>query len=344
MKKRIFLNVLIPALVLSSCGGNQGNKVAGYVPEVRVFAVDSSCMSHVSKEFVGKADDSFTAVLSFPVSGNVGKIYVREGGRVEAGDLVAELDPRTAENALAAARASYDRAEDGYRRAKEVYEKGSLPEVKWIEVVSQRDQAAALFDIAKKNLEDCRLYAPASGVISSVLAEQGMNVPPYRPIAELTDPDAIEVEINVPENEISSFSLGDEASVAVPSMNLEGVPAVIVSKGVEADLLSHGYSVRLAVTGRFGILPGMTCKVSFAPQVGAAEVFMVPGRAVSLSNDGRRYVWVVAGDGTVSRKYVDVYSAGPDGVLVSGGLEAGDAVVSDGIQKISEGMKVVVKN
>ena len=176
MKKRIFLNVLIPALVLSSCGGNQGNKVAGYVPEVRVFAVDSSCISHVSKEFVGKADDSFTAVLSFPVSGNVGKIYVREGGRVEAGDLVAELDPRTAENALAAARASYDRAEDGYRRAKEVYEKGSLPEVKWIEVVSQRDQAAALFDIAKKNLEDCRLYAPASGVISSVLAEQGMTM------------------------------------------------------------------------------------------------------------------------------------------------------------------------
>ena len=116
MKKRIFLNVLIPALVLSSCGGNQGNKVAGYVPEVRVFAVDSSCISHVLKEFVGKADDSFTAVLSFPVSGNVGKIYVREGGRVEAGDLVAELDPRTAENALAAARASYDRAEDGYRR------------------------------------------------------------------------------------------------------------------------------------------------------------------------------------------------------------------------------------
>ena len=177
-----------------------------------------------------------------------------------------------------------------------------------------------------------------------MLAEQGMNVPPYRPIAELTDPDAIEVEINVPENEISSFSIGDEASVAVPSMNLEGVPAVIVSKGVEADLLSHGYSVRLAVTGRFGILPGMTCKVSFAPQAGAAEVFMVPGRAVSLSNDGRRYVWVVAGDGTVSRKYVDVYSVGPDGVLVSGGLEAGDAVVSDGIQKISEGMKVVVKN
>ena len=182
------------------------------------------------------------------------------------------------------------------------------------------------------------------GAVGRFFAEQGMNVPPYRPIAELTDPDAIEVEINVPENEISSFSIGDEASVAVPSMNLEGVPAVIVSKGVEADLLSHGYSVRLAVTGRFGILPGMTCKVSFAPQAGAAEVFMVPGRAVSLSNDGRRYVWVVAGDGTVSRKYVDVYSAGPDGVLVSGGLEAGDAVVSDGIQKISEGMKVVVKN
>ena len=65
MKKRIFLNVLIPALVLSSCGGNQGNKVAGYVPEVRVFAVDSSCMSHLSKEFVGKADDFFYGRTQF---------------------------------------------------------------------------------------------------------------------------------------------------------------------------------------------------------------------------------------------------------------------------------------
>lgn len=340
MKKSFFIYAALPLLILSACGNNARNGGRHHVPCVKAVVVDSSSMSVVSREFIGTADGSYSAVLSFPLSGTVEKIYVREGERVEAGELVAELDSRVAESSLMAARAAFDRAQDGYERAGAVYEKGSMPEVKWIEVVSQRDQAAALLDIAEKNLEDCRLYAPVSGVVSSVSVEQGMNIPPYRPVVRLVDPGAAEVVIKVPEDEISLFSTGGTADVDVPSVGIAGIPATVISKGVSADPLSHSYTVRLSVADGHGILPGMTCRVRFVSL--SESRFMIPGKAVSLSNDGRRYVWTVE-DGRAYMRYVDIAGLADGGVLVAGGLRPGDTVVTEGLGKISEGMEVSVQ-
>lgn len=335
-----FTCAIVMALAVCSCTSGRGGS-GRRIPAVEVFSVDSASLSAIPSEFTGVADGSYSTVLSFSVSGNIEKIFIKEGQRVSSGDLLAVLDKRTAENAFSAAKASYDRAEDGYRRAKEVYEKGSMPEVKWIEVSSQRDQAAALFDIARKNLEDCSLYSPVDGVVSSVLVEQGMNVPAFRPVIELIDPDAVEIEIKVPENEISELSIGETAEVEVPAVGKSGIVAEVISKGVSADPLSHSYKVRLSMPVSDGIMPGMTCRVVFSGNLCGREAFVLPGKSVSVSNDGRRYVWVVV-DGRARRKYIDVAGMTSSGVLVSSGVECGDAVVSEGMTKISEGMEVSV--
>lgn len=342
MKTSTFFAAIAVFVSIVSCGNSHQQKTHKSLPSVSTVVVDSSAASSFDKEYVGVVDDSFTTRLSFSVPGNVKAVYAREGELVNAGDVVAELDDRTVRNAYDAAKSAYDRAKDGYDRAKMVYDKGSLPEVKWIEITSQLTQAESVFDVATKNLEDCKLVSPVSGVVSGVNVEQGMNVSAYAPVVTLMDIDRLEVEIKVPENEIPYISRGMKVSVSVPAVDAEDIEGSVVSVGVVGDVLSHSYKVRISVGNCPGLMPGMVCRVTMPDSKHGRRGFVIPGKAVSLSNDGRRYVWVVA-DGTVSRKYVDVEGLSKTGVIISGGLSAGDEVVVDGGFRISEGMKVVVR-
>lgn len=103
------------------------------------------------------------------------------GDRVAKGQLIATVDPFSMQSSYDAAKASLAQAEDAYRRMKELYDKGSLPEIKWVEVQSKLQQAKSMEEVARKNLDDCKLYAPFSGIISEKMAEVGQNImPAYR--------------------------------------------------------------------------------------------------------------------------------------------------------------------
>lgn len=82
------------------------------------------------------------------------------------GQLLATLDEVSMQNRYQAAKAALKQAEDAYQRMKELHEKGSLAEMKWVEVQSKLQQAQSMEAVARKNLTDCQLYAPFSGVIA----------------------------------------------------------------------------------------------------------------------------------------------------------------------------------
>lgn len=93
-------------------------------------------------------------------------MHVHLGQQVNAGQLIATLDPTSMQNSYQAAQAVLEQAEDAYRRMKELHDKGSLPDMKWVEVQSKLEQARSMEQIAKRKLDDCRLYAPFSGIIA----------------------------------------------------------------------------------------------------------------------------------------------------------------------------------
>ena len=82
----------------------------------------------------------------------------------------------------------------------------------------------------------------------------------------------------------------------------------------------------------------MVCRVTVSP-AGATEEIVVPVRAVQQAGDGSRFVWTVRGDSAV-RTAVTTGRLVNDGIVLTGGVAAGDRVVVDGMQKIGEGSKV----
>ena len=111
-------------------------------------------------------------------------------------------------------------------------------------------------------------------------------------------------------------------------------------KGIEADPVAHTYDVRAAVSNPDGeLLPGMVCRVTVTAAEAASEI-VLPVSAVRQSGDGQRFVWKVVGDSVV-RTPVTVGRFVASGVTVASGVAAGDRIVTEGVQKIGAGSKVV---
>lgn len=295
-----------------------------------------------TREYVGTVEESSSVDLSFESGGRVTKVYVREGQRVAAGALIAEIEDVSARNAYEAARATLDQAQDAYDRAKLVHDQGSLPEVRWVEVQTKLNQAQSLADISKRNLDNCQLRAPVSGTVCDKNIEVGTSVAPYLPVVRLLNLSGMNVKVSVPETDINTVRTGDEATVAVGALGNKEYTGVVGERNVSADPLSHSYTVRLRLRGDTReLLPGMVCRVRMADEAKDA-CYELPNRAVQLDEEGRHFVWLVE-DSTAVRRYVSVGDLTSTGVVVSDGLTAGDVVIVDGTLKVSGGTRVRIK-
>ena len=307
---------------------------------VRISVVDS-LHSGITRTYVGEVEENNSLLLSFATAGTVDQVFVREGDHVRKGDLLASVNKQKARNAHAAAKAALAQAEDGYKRLKQVYDQGSIAEVKWVEMQTNLEKARSMEAIARKQLNDCDLYAPCDGVIGSCNAKVGANMLPGQSAMTLLDVTRVQVVFTVPENEIASIALGDQGQIEVPALNNQMFAGKITDRSLTANRMAHTYKVKIALdNARQQLLPGMVCKVHVAqPSTGG---FVIDGKAVQTRPDGLG-VWCVA-QGRAVRRMVEAGQFVANGVLITNGLAQGDTLIVEGQQKLYEGAVVNIQN
>lgn len=293
-----------------------------------------------SHSFSGTVGEERGTAVSFTAGGTVKRIFVEQGQTIARGALVAEIDKATAENAYAAALAAREQAEDAVARMKKLYEAGSLAEIKWIEVQSKLRQAVSAEQIAKKGLTDCKLYAPCSGYVSEKPVEAGQNVAPGLTVVKIVDIDRVKVKVAVPEEEISAITVGSNATVTVAALGGRTFTGRVTEKSVEANPLSRTYDVKILVNNpQHTLLPGMVCEASFAATSSGETAILLAANLVQIDVDNRPFVWCAVGD-KAKKTYVTVGASVGNKVIISTGLKAGDRVIVEGQQKVSEGTKI----
>lgn len=293
-----------------------------------------------NREYIGTIEEESSSSLSFQVLGNVEQVLVTEGQKVSKGQLLAVLSKGSAESTYLAAQATLKQAEDAYNRLSILHDNNSLPEIKFVEVQTALAQARSMEKIAKKNLDDCKLYAPFSGVIGSRSIDEGSNIMPGMPAFKLVKINQVKAKITVPENEIASMNVGQQAKVRVAAAGNGVNEGRVEEKGVLANALSHTYDVRISLNNADGkLMPGMACKV-WLDNGGKQEGIVVPLHSIQLTPNEERYVWLVGADNKAVRRNITVGEITREGVIVTEGLSAGEQIIVEGYQKISEGSLV----
>ena len=292
------------------------------------------------RSYVGEIVAESCTPVSFTGTGTVVRVCVSEGQTVAKGQLVAELDTAQAQNAVRLAQAQVNQANDALARMKTLHDKGSLPDIKWVEVQSQVSQAQSSLAMAKRVLADCKVYAPVSGVVSLRTMEPGMTALPAQPICTIVDMTSLKVRVSVPEKEIAAITSTTQSLVTVAATR-DAFSGGTVVKGVNADPLARTYDIKIAVPSSVkSLMPGMVCNVQL--NAGGAyygNALSVPLRCVQRASDGQQFVWVVK-DGKAHRQNVILGEAVGDRIIIDSGLETGDEVIVAGYQKVSESSPV----
>lgn len=336
---RCFVLAVSASLALAGCQVKE-EKTGGPSPvRVKVMKVALS-EQKTSGRFSGTVEEAAGTPLSFSVMGTVNAVSFRLGNRVEKGQLLASLDATSVRSSYDAAKAALVQAEDAYRRMKELHGKGSLPEIKWVEVQSKLQQARSMEEMARKNLKDCKLYAPFSGVIADKSVEVGQNVIPGMAVGKLLGVSRLKVKISMPESEIASVSLHQKAEIVVPALGSRRFSGMVSEKGIMADPFSRSYEVKIDVADAGGdLMPGMVTEVRLAGADGGTAV-IVPARIVQLDEKNRSFVWI-DNNGVAEKRVISCGDFAGDGVVITSGLKVDDRIIVEGQQKVCNGTKIM---
>lgn len=341
--KKITYPVLL-FLLLAGCNSEQSDEVQpASEKSIKVTTQKvRSVNENLILKFSGTVEPSQTIPLTFRTTGTVEKVLVEEGDVVKKGQLLATIDETDARNMLEIAQSKHNQAEDAYQRLKSVYDNGSLPEIKWVEMETNLSQTRSSLELAKNNLEKCKLVSPANGIIGKRNIEPGMSsVSLTGTPLEIVDIKTVNVKISVPEKEVSKIKKGQKTEILVAAPGNKHFEGVVVNVSPVADKFSRTYGAKIEVNNpQLELKPGMVCDVQLHLQLNNSIV-LVPYPSVTQDENGNSFVFRVD---SVQKKAVKQivktgYYMGFD-VEILAGLTEGQEVVCEGKYKLKDNSKI----
>ncbi len=329
--------VMLMAVCVASCSSKKADQgIEALTVTTETVSNETVC---TGTGYVGTVEEESATAVSFTGMGTVNRVYVDEGDRVRRGTLLAEMDMTQARNALATAQATHKQATDALERMRQLHENKSLADMKWVEVQTRVEQAEAMLQAAEKALADCRIYAPVDGVVGRKMLNAGETALPSQPVVTIMSIHNLKVKVSVPEREIAYIRDTTSSRITIEALGGRAIEGGKIEKGVKADALTHTYDIRINIRNAEGdILPGMVAKVEIRNH-GLQQGIFLPIRAVQQASDGKLFVWTKAGD-QAHRTDITTGRTLGNRIEVLSGIAAGDQVITEGYQKVSEGSPV----
>jgi RND family efflux transporter MFP subunit len=342
MINKLWLASLLMGVFIISCGEEETTKKVDPI-DVKIVTVGGDQKANNSAEnFPGIIKPLKSTTLSFQVSGDIIKLNVNLGDFVKKGEVIASIDPSIYREQYLANKAKENLAKENYTRINNVYQKGSIAEIRMIEAKSNYEQAQSAANAAYKNLKHTTITAPFSGYVGNKLMEAGDVASPGMAIIELVDLSKVQSVISLSDGEINNYSTGNIANVYVPALKKE-FAGTLTEIAVQPGKQNPVYTAKITVENPNLILkPGMTCSnfIEESDNVTAEKVnsdfIKLPVDVVSVSNDGENFVYIVdEQNNTALQKIVKVGKLYNDGIAIENGLRKGDKVITSGYHKLT---------
>lgn len=343
--------VLLVPILLNAC--QRKEEVVAVQPRpVRVVTVEKS-EAGTAITLTGRIEAEDEVNLAFRISGRLLENNMRVGDRVEAGQVVARLEPqneqntlRSAEAAYAAARAALTQASRAFDRQDTLLNQGWTTRANHDQALKALQTAQAQVDAAQAQLKTAhdlvsftQLEADAPGVVTALGPRAGAVVQAGQMIAKLARQDGRDAVFDVTQQVLRAAPADSQVIV-----HLTNDPSVIAHGRVrevapQADPVTRTFEVRVGLTNP---PPAMLLGATVTGQIEMAKTPVVDIPASALTRMNREpAVWIVdPATMTVSPRNIDVLRYDPGTVAVASGLDTGEIVVTAGVQALHPGQKV----
>jgi membrane fusion protein (multidrug efflux system) len=290
-------------------------------------------------------------VLEAEVPGIVEAIAFENGQTAERGDLLVQFDVDVEKARLRSAKATLNLADLEYERAASLRESGTIPQSQLDRAVADLERARAEIENIEAAIGNKTVRAPFSGELGIRRVNLGQYVPQGAPIVTLQSFEQVYVNFSLPQQHLAVVSEGMEVRVRSDVYPDRIISGRLTTVSPEVDVTTRSVDLQATFDNEEGLLrSGVFVRVeAVLPET--AEVRVAPATAILYAPYGNS-VFVVertpdedGGEKTVVRqRFVRTGDRKGDFVSVVEGLGAGEEVVSAGVFKLSNGMRVEVNN
>ncbi|EJE8733592.1 efflux RND transporter periplasmic adaptor subunit [Vibrio vulnificus] len=368
MKLKPIVGLIVASALLAGCEDKalqQHNTIAPLVVTQEVLMLDYQ----PSNAYIGRMEAVEDTNITAQVSGYLKARHFEEGQLVEKGALLYTIEPSSfeaqvasAKASLAQAKASLKKAELDHQRGKNLLPRGSISQSEFdaltaglLGAQAQLEAANAQLKLADVNLSYTQIRAPFSGRISDSKVSTGDLVSPSSGIlTTLVSLDPIHTAFSISERE--RLALGIErikGDGSTPSAGVEVHLQLENGKeyphlgrldylGNRIDTKTGTIALRAVVENPdHQLLPGQHIKVNLREKQ-AQSVVVVPRRAVQTDLEGH-FVMVMTPGEVAERRNVSLGAQVEQGVVIRQGLTQDDVVITQGLQRVRNGMQVRVQ-
>jgi multidrug efflux system membrane fusion protein len=353
------LSVVLPLALVGCAVGEAGSPPpAPPAPEVTTASVAIHALNDWA-DFTGRLEAIESVEIRSRVGGFVESVHFSEGGRVAAGDLLYQIDPRPFKAEVDRLKAERERAlaelklADSYRvRAERLLAQKATSQEEFERNAADATVAAAqlasisaALEAAELNLSFTRVTAPITGRVSRTIVTAGNLVDASIVLTTLVSDGAVYAYFDVDEqtylDHVQQPHAAQHSVVHVGLINEEGYPHVARLDFVDNQVdPQHGTIRARAVLDNHDRLftPGLFARMKLvSPQ--RTSVALVDDRAVG-TDLGNRFVFVVDEQGVVQYRPVELGRLVEGLRVVTDGLAAGDVVIVNGLQRVRPGVTV----
>ena len=353
-------------LALVSCGGEV--QAPAIQPEVGVMETAAEQVT-LFDELSGRVAAVRRAELRPQISGIVQHLLFEQGTEVKKGDALFQINPEPFQAEVDSAAAALRQAEAAHartllhaRRLAPLMRAEAVSQQTYDDAVSHREQAAAAVAQAraalarrKLDLKFATVDAPISGRIDQALVTEGalVSVGDAAPMARIQQIDQVYVDVRQPAQALTRtrellslaserFASGVQADILDSAGLMQGVSGRLLFSGVSVDEGTGDVLLRILVDNpQRRLLPGMYVQAR-VPRAHYEQALMLPQQAV-IRRGERTSVWVIDDENLARLRPIELGEQYQRRYRVVAGLQSGERVVLEGLERLSEGLAVKVR-
>jgi len=310
---------------------------------VEVSTVKDTLFNHYL-EVQGNVDTKENILVQPEFSGTLTSLTVTAGQRVTKGQILGKIDDGGMSQQLASLENQYALAKTTYERQKNLWDKKIGSEIQFLQAQTQMVAAQKGVAQMKAQLAKTVVIAPFSGTIDEVFVEKGQVVAPSAlGLIRIVNLGNMFVSTSVPETYIGKLKVGTEVDVYLTSLG-KTYKGKVRQVGNFINPNNRSFGIEVSVPNPDNMLrPNQVAKLKIIDYTNNKAI-VVPTNVVQEDGEGNKFIYTVEGSngktGTAKKVKVTPGKSSNNVTEILSGLTAEDIIVTDGVNSISEGMKL----
>lgn len=311
---------------------------------VSVQTIKDTVFSHYL-EVQGSVDTKENIIVQPEFSGTLTSLNAKAGQSVAKGQILGRVDDAGLSQQLASLENQYALAKTNFDRQKNLWDKKIGSEMQYLQAQTNMISAQKGVAQMKAQLAKTVIRAPFSGTIDEVFVEKGQVVAPGTPqgLMRIVNVSNMYVSTSVPETYIGKLKVGTEVDVFLTSLG-KTYKGKVRQVGNFINPSNRSFGIEVSVPNPQGLLrPNQVAKLRIIDYTNKKAI-VAPANAIQKDAKGESYVYVADNikdkTATAKKVVVQVGQSSDNVTEILSGLTAEDVIVTDGVNNISEGMKL----